>query len=247
MGGYYPMTFNIYQLDNLDLDEAEPVLEDYQDEIIELFANSTEGQNYLETHSDMGGWIGHLIYYGYSYEGFTLPQMTEDDVALVLEELLPRKISLFEPEDADDAIPELIAFWQFLKREYQLSDADDILEYLHDIEPKFRDIMNDSSKFGMAKSFFMMGQKAGFDMTTQEGLEEFSLHYNAKGAPQLAAEATEREELFPTLPNFDLLSGSDNEVDKGFHSPPSAAKKAKQKKRRKMAKASRKRNRQKRK
>ena len=83
--------------------------------------------------------------------------------------------------------------------------------------------------------------------STQEGLEEFSLHYNTNIAHQLAAEATEREELFPTLPNLDLLSGSDKEVDKGFHSPPSAAQVAKQKKRRKMAKASRKRNRQKRK
>ncbi len=70
---------------------------------------------------------------------------------------------------------------------------------------------------------------------------------NTNIAPQLAAEATESEELFPTLPNFDLLLGSDNESDKGFQSPLSAAKKAKQKKRRKMAKASRKRNRQKRK
>ncbi len=241
------MTFNLYQLDNLYLDEAEPLLENYQDEIIKLFANSTEGQTYLETHSDMGGWIAHLIYYSYSYEGFTLPQMTDDDLQLVLESLFPRKISLFSPEDADDAIPELIAFWQFLKRQYQLSNADAILEYLHEIEPNFRDIMNDTSKFGMAKSFFMMGQKAGFDMSTQEGLDEFMLHYNANIAPQLAAEAGEREELFPTLPNFDLLSGSDNEEDKGFHSSLSAAKKAKQKKRRNMAKASRKRNRQKRK
>ncbi len=241
------MTFNIYQLDNLDLDEAEPLLEDYQDEIIELFANSTEGQSYLEIHSDMGGWIAHLIYYGYSYEGFTLPQMTDDDVQLVLESLFPRKISLLSPEDADDVIPELIAFWQFLKREYQLSNADAILEYLHEIEPSYREIMNDTSKFGMAKSFFMMGQKAGFDMSTQEGLDQFMLHYNANIAPQLAAEANEDEELFPTFPNFDLLSGSDNESDYRFYSPPSPAKKAKQKKRRKMAKASRKRNRQKRK
>ena len=138
-------------------------------------------------------------------------------------------------------------FWKFLKREYQLSNADDILSYLHEIEPDFRDIMNDTSKFGMAKSFFMMGQKAGFDMSTQEGLDEFLLHYNANVAPQLAAEATESEELFPTLPNFDWLEDSDNESNQGFHSPPSAAKKAKQKKRRNMAKASRKRNRQKRK
>ena len=173
--------------------------------------------------------------------------MTSGDVQIVLEQLFPRKISLFSPEEADDAIPELIAFWQFLKREYQLNHADDILEYLHEIEPEFRDIMNDSSKFGMAKSFFMMGQKAGFDMSTQEGLDEFMLHYNANIAPQLVAEATQSEELFPALPNLDLLSGSDNKVEKGFHSASSVAEKAKRKKRRKMAKASRKRNRQKRK
>ena len=241
------MTFNIYQLDNKYYEEVEPLLADYEDEIIELFANSTEGQSYLETHSGLGGWIAHLIYYGYVYEGFTLPQMTADDVALVLESLLPRKITLLSPEDADDAIPELIVFWQFLKREYQFINADSILSYLQEIEPEFRDIMNDTSKFGMAKSFFMMGQKAGFDMSTQEGLDGFMLHYNANIAPQLAAAASEDEELFPSLPNYDLLSGSDNsdnEVNYGFYSPPSPAKKAKQKKRRKMAKESRKRNRQ---
>jgi len=39
--------------------------------------------------------------------------------------------------------------------------------------------MNDPSRFGMAKSFFMMGQAAGFDMTTQEGAEAFMNWYNA--------------------------------------------------------------------
>lgn len=28
--------------------------------------------------------------------------------------------------------------------------------------------MNDPSRFGMAKSFFMMGRQAGYDMTDQE-------------------------------------------------------------------------------
>ena len=239
------MTFNIYLLDDLDYDDAEPLLEDYQDEVIDLFANSTEGQTYLETHPDMGGWIANLIYYGYCYEGFTLPQMTDLDVQLVLESLFPRKISLLSPDDADDAIPELIAFWQFLKREYQLSHADAILEYLHELEPNFRDIMNDTSKFGMAKSFFMMGQKAGFDMSTQEGLNAFTLHYNANIAPQLAQEAAESERLFQSLPDFDSLSGSDNEAETGFSSSLSVADQAKRKKRRNMAKASRKRNRKK--
>lgn len=38
--------------------------------------------------------------------------------------------------------------------------------------------MNDSSNFGMAKSFFTAGLAAGFDMTTQEGMAGFQEQYN---------------------------------------------------------------------
>jgi hypothetical protein len=237
------MSFNIYQLDNLSIDEAEPILDDYQDEIIELFVNSAEGQEYLENNPEIGGWIGHFIYYGFAYEGFTLPQITKNETKLVLESLFPRKISLSSPEEADLAITELIAFWQFLKREYQLKNADSILKYLNAVKPKFRDIMNDSSKFGMAKSFFMMGQKAGFDMTTQEGLEEFTLHYNINMAPKLAASNTDfNEGLFDSANELGLLPEEGEESRQV-----SASEKTKRKKRNNMAKQSRKRNRQKRK
>jgi len=37
----------------------------------------------------------------------------------------------------------------------------------------------DSSNFGMAKSLLSQGKDAGFDMTTQEGLNQFMLSYNA--------------------------------------------------------------------
>jgi hypothetical protein len=100
-------------------------------------------------------------------------------VQLILENLFPRKISLMQPEDADDVIPELIAFWQFLKREYQFKNADATLKYLKKLQPRYREIMNDSSRFGMAKSFMTAGTQAGFDMTTQEGLTAFQLQYNA--------------------------------------------------------------------
>jgi hypothetical protein len=117
------MTFNIYQLDHLAYDEAELLLEDYQDELVEQFVESVEGKTYLDKHSGLGGWISHLIDYAYNYEGVSLPQMSADEVQIVLEELFPRKITLFSPEDAEEVIPELRAFWQFLKREYQLSQA----------------------------------------------------------------------------------------------------------------------------
>ena len=52
------------------------------------------------------------------------------------------------------------------------------IDYLTKIEPEFNAIMNDSSKFGMAKSFITMGHKAGFDMTDQDQLNEFMQIYN---------------------------------------------------------------------
>jgi hypothetical protein len=173
------MSFDIHQLDNLDYEDAEPLLADYEDAVIEQFAQAPEGQAFLEQNSSIGSWVQSLIEFGYSYEGVTLPTMQQRDIQLILEDLFPRKISLMQPEDADDVIPELIAFWKFIKREYKFKNADAILKYLEKVRSKYPTIMNDSSRFGMAKSFMTAGLEAGFDMTTEEGLKAFQLHYNA--------------------------------------------------------------------
>jgi hypothetical protein len=173
------MPFDIHQLDNLDYEDAERLLEAYEDAIIEQFAQSPEGQAFFEQNGSIGLWVQSLINLGYSYEGMTLPRMRQSDMQLILENLFPRKISLIQPEDADDVIPELIAFWQFLKREYRFKNADATLKYLEKLQPRYREIMNDASRFGMAKSFMTAGMQAGFDMTTQEGLTAFQLQYNA--------------------------------------------------------------------
>lgn len=38
----------------------------------------------------------------------------------------------------------------------------------------------DSSNYGIAKSFFMAGERAGFDMTTEQGLQAWTASYNAR-------------------------------------------------------------------
>ncbi|UBF27410.1 hypothetical protein K9N68_05520 [Kovacikia minuta CCNUW1] len=235
--------FDISQLDNLDYDDAEPILTSYQDSVIEQFADSPEGQAYLESYPDMGGWIANLIEYGYSYEGLTLPKMTSAGIKLVLENIFPRKITLLEPTDADDAIPELIAFWQFLKREYQFKQADAIIKYLNQLAPKFGEIMNDPANFGMAKSFMMMGHQAGFDMASQEGVNAFMHEYNTNLLPKLKEQSGDSfSPMSPLagLPNpsaFDSILETNQERTK--------VNKAKQKKRRVMAKESRRQNRKK--
>ena len=114
-----------------------------------------------------------------SIKGSAVPQLTVGDVRTVVTELFPRKISLPSPQQADDAIPELLAFWKYLKREFQLPQADAVLEFLREVEPDFPGMMNDPENFGMAKSFFTMGHAAGFDMTAQEGVNAFMLAFNA--------------------------------------------------------------------
>ena len=136
--------------------------------------------------------------YGYQYEGQSMAEMTVGDVETIVTELFPRKISLLSPQQADDVIPELLAFWKYLDREFHLPQANAVLEFLRDVEPDFPGIMNDPANFGMAKSFFTAGRDAGFDMTTKEGANAFMLVYNTA----LLAQQQSRRPSMPTSSLF---------------------------------------------
>jgi hypothetical protein len=227
------MDFDIHQLDHIDpeSEDFDAALDTFRQELLERFAQSPEGQERLEAEPDVGAWAAQLIYFGYQYEGKTLPQMTVRDVRTVVGDLFPRKVSLESPDEAGDVIPELIAFWKYLKREFQLPHADSILEYLRELEPDFPDVMNDPSNFGMARSLFSMGGTAGFDMTSREGVNAFMDAFNSR---QFAGQ-------MPPLPPTPMSSlfGPERRLDP-------AARKA-EKKKRKQVEAAKKRNRKRRK
>ena len=234
------MTFDIHQLDKLQLEpgtaEAENAMQEYKDAVLEQFFDSPEGQTHREADPNMGFWVEQLIYYGYSHIGVTLPRMNVGNIDEIVTELFPRKISISAPEDAENAIPELLAFWKFLERMYELPNAKPILVFLDDIEAEFGDIMNDPSNFGMAKSFFMMGREAGFDMSNPDESSAFAQHFNAKIARQRQDLSFLSDESEPS--NFTLGA-------EGAYGAKKAS--AKRKKRRKIAKASRKANKRRRK
>jgi hypothetical protein len=126
-----------------------------------------------------------MLHYGYFNVGVTPPDMQLRDAREIMEDLLPRKVSLTEPKDANNAIPELRAFWQFLQRVYDLPRCPQILAYLQELEPTYYDIMNDESRFGMAKSFVMAGLNAGYDMSNPAELRKFQEEWNKNLAPRL--------------------------------------------------------------
>ncbi|MGA2975524.1 MAG: hypothetical protein ABSF77_09465 [Spirochaetia bacterium] len=178
--------FNIHALDSLEPghDKADKAFDRYRRSLVDTFCSSPEGQTHAAKHGSTGFWAGCLLDFGFNHIGVTLPNMTMSNLKEIVTDYFPRKVSLRSSEEAEDIIPELIAFWRFLGREFRLDAAEAALRYLGEIEPSFMRIMNDPSRFGMAKSFFMQGQAAGFDMTDQDQMNLFIAAYNARVAAE---------------------------------------------------------------
>lgn len=174
------MAFDIHQAVHDEYGECdEDLAAEYREELGNRFAASPEAQPLLESGSGLG-WADSMMYYGIVYFGETPPSLSAGNVSEVVFEIFPRKVSM-DADQAGEVIAELRAFWRFLQREYQLKNAARILELLGPgAEERLHDELNDPANFGMAKSFFTAGQKAGFDMTTQAGLNEFMLVYNVR-------------------------------------------------------------------
>jgi hypothetical protein len=177
------MTFDIHRIDDLDYmsdENAEEEFYDYRDELVDLFFDSPEGKKHREQFHGEADWTSMFLDYGFRYLGYSVPTMNGGAVNELLTDILPQKVSLRKREEALDAIPELIAFWSFIKREYHLENADSILGYLRSCSPdRFADDMMDPHKASMAKSFFMSGQDAGFDMTDMNQSHQYMALYNA--------------------------------------------------------------------
>ncbi len=154
--------------------------DEYYEKAGEAFSKSPEAQQIRDKYGDIG-WYQLLLEFGVNYLGEIVDGMTLGSVREFVLEYVPRKVST-EPSSAPEIIEELTKFWQFLGREYNLPQAKEIVDWLsaegrsEELEAELADERN----FGMAKSMMMMGQAAGFDMTTQEGLNEFLLAYNSQ-------------------------------------------------------------------
>jgi hypothetical protein len=188
------MSFDIHGLDSVEpgSDKADKALEAYQRTLLGLFASSPEGVAHTVRYPQMGYWAESLLFFSFSYLGTPLPQMRLSDVEEVVTEIFPRKVSLRSPQDAQEVIPELLAFWEFLQREYALPVAPSVIARLRELEPNYTSIMNDSARFGMAKSLFALAQRTGFDMTKQDEANAFIEFYNSQLSKDSRASGTSK-------------------------------------------------------
>jgi hypothetical protein len=79
-----------------------------------------------------------------------------------------------------EIVTELRAFWNFLRREYGLSNAAACPRVLTAATARrLEREMQDPANFGLAKMFVMQGVASGFDMSTSEGMQAWTDTYNA--------------------------------------------------------------------
>jgi hypothetical protein len=196
------MIFNIHQqVFDRDGMPLEKKANQYTEQLVQLFEQSPEGQA-LWSEGIEPGWVGMLLDFGTDYLSVTPPQMSPDDVREILFDLIPRKVSA-TADEAPEIIHELRAFWIFLQREFHLENATACLRVLNEQATReLKKKMSDPATFGIAKSFVMMGMERGFDLSSEEGINNWMTTYNAEltagaGLPiPLPGEQSEKAQQF---------------------------------------------------
>jgi hypothetical protein len=149
------------------------------------FADSPEFGSLPE---DGCGFVDCLLQYSVNYLNVTPATMSVVDLNEILFDIIPRKV-MAEPEDAAGIIAEFNAFFRFIQREHALAGAKKLADALNDkAVTRLTKMLDDDSNFGMAKAFFAKGKAAGYDMTSQDQLNQFAMAYNSSlGQPTVDA------------------------------------------------------------
>ena len=140
---------------------------------------SSEGQT-LWNEGLEPGWASMMMDFGLNYLSVTPPHMTPESLREILFDLVPRKVST-SADKAEGIIQELRAFWTFLQREFHLENAAACLTVLNEkAAPELKKELSNPANFGIAKSFVMMGLERGFDLSSEEGINQRMTTYNAE-------------------------------------------------------------------
>jgi len=150
----------------------------YYERANDAFSKSNEAQQVVERHGDLR-WSHTLLGFGINHLGEIVDEMTLGSVEEFVLDYVPRKVSTVA-DSAASIVCELTMFWEYLDRVYRLPEARSVVEWLKSdgLVARLKASMSDPSNFGMAKSFFMLGKQAGYDMTSEAELAQFVTAYN---------------------------------------------------------------------
>jgi hypothetical protein len=146
-------------------------VEAYRDDLLGRFEASPEAQAESAAH-----WSELLVDYAASHFGKTVMSLSSSEFREIVFEVIPRKVSV-EPTAAPAIVAGLRAFLAFLRREHTDSHAEPCLASLEgNASQRLARLLADPSSYGPAKAFVMGGRAAGFDMSSQSGMDAWIAH-----------------------------------------------------------------------
>jgi hypothetical protein len=152
--------------------------EELEDELIQKFVESPEAKTLSDIHA-----CHFVMDFAADYFGATIATLGPRELREIVFDIIPRKVSV-GASVARPFVEELRAFYAFLKREYALDPADACLRVLGgDAVERLEAALSNTSNFGMAKSLFMAGREAGFDMDSKAGIEAWMRAMQGKPLP----------------------------------------------------------------
>lgn len=162
----YDVLADLFELgqdgDEIDAEARRPL----EDELVRRFVASPEAKALTDVQS-----CHFVMDFAADYFNATIATLGPRELREIVFDIIPRKVSI-DASAASWIIEENRAFYAFLKREFALEQAEACLRVLGgDAVKKLEAALSDTSKFGMAKSLFMGGREAGFDMDSKEGIE----------------------------------------------------------------------------
>lgn len=173
---------------------SEEEVEDYIEELLDLFESSPEGQAYLK-RDDVEAlmWADIFVDFAINYLRTPLWLLRQQDVREILYDIFPAK-TMCKPEEAQKIVDELRVFWEFVKREFKEQNAGSCLKIFNEknIVKRLSKELGDASKFGMAKMVMMPGLEAGLDLTDEAAIQAYLEEYNEKIQAEMQAPLPEK-------------------------------------------------------
>lgn len=152
--------------------------EDLEDELIRRFTASPEAKGLSDAEA-----CRLVMDLAADFIGVTIATLRAAELREIVFEIIPRKVTV-DASEARLIIEQNRAFYAFLEREFGLAQAGACLRVLGgDAIEKLEAALSDRSKFGLAKSLFMAGREAGFDMDTKEGVDAWMRTVQSQGLP----------------------------------------------------------------
>jgi hypothetical protein len=160
----------------LELDDLAPL----EGELLYRFELSPEGKGLGELR-----WTDLVMDLARGHIGCTVVTLGATELEELVFDIIPRKVMVGE-EAAPEIIAELRALFTYLGRELGVDEAEACLAVLGgDAEADLRHALADDGSFDGAKAMLARGLAAGFDMSSEAGIQAFMRTQQAAPGPRV--------------------------------------------------------------